>query len=112
LCTSVLPSLIKWHLLCIFLSFMTYSPYISTCWRWISVWTMFSTCKNQITNCTSQLVGSMIDTDLYKATWQSNQFAQWLGKHWGNGRGPDNGSQPSNTAGKWLHGQGAQMVLT
>jgi hypothetical protein len=42
----------------------------------------------------------VIDMVLYKALWQSNEFTQTHGKHWGHGNEPDNRSWPSNTSGQ------------
>jgi hypothetical protein len=56
--------------------------------------------KNRITECTSQSAGLATDMVLYRALWHSNQFTQWLGKHWGRGRGSDDSSRPSKTSGQ------------
>jgi hypothetical protein len=69
---------------------------------------MFFAFKNWITEHTSQSAGLVIDMVLYKALWRSNRFTQWLGKHWGHGRGSDDSSQPLKTFGEWP----AEMVLT
>jgi hypothetical protein len=101
LCTSVLRPLNKQHHLHTFPLFMTPSPITSTSWRWISTGRMFCVFKNRITECTSQLAGLVIDMVLYKTLWHSNQFTQWLGKHWGHGRGSDDNSQLSKTSSQW-----------
>jgi hypothetical protein len=43
--------------------------------------------ENRITVRISQSARLAIDIVLYKALLHSNQFTQWLGKHWGRGEG-------------------------
>lgn len=100
-CTSVLLPLNQGHHLCTFPSFMTSSPYTLTSRWWISAGQMFFAFEVQITERTSQPAGLVIDMVLYKALRHSNQFTQWLSKHWGRGRGSEDSSQPSKTSSQW-----------
>jgi hypothetical protein len=61
---------------------------------------IFFSLKNRYSQRTSQSKGLAIDVVLYKALQHSNQFTQWLGKHWGRGRGSDDSYRPSKTSGQ------------
>lgn len=69
LCTSVLPQLNKWLHLCIFLLFITPSPYTSTSWQRILEGWMLRVQK-WITEPTSQSEGLVTGMVLYKALTQ------------------------------------------